>query len=126
GSVDWNADSLISSKVDRMANHGRPGSIRKSKKGPSTGTGGHGRKALEGKGPTPKAEERTYHKAYKNKQLAERSAAKRGPARPGTGARSRPQLGRGSAARRHPCQGPARCHPHRNGRPRQGVPQACS
>jgi 23S rRNA (guanosine2251-2'-O)-methyltransferase len=60
-----------------MANNGRR-SV-KQKKGPTTGTGGHGRKALEGKGPTPKAEDRTYHKAYKNKQLAERSAAKRGP-----------------------------------------------
>lgn len=61
-----------------MANNGRPGAMRKAKKGPSGGTGGLGRKALEGKGPTPKAEERPYHKAYKNKQLAERSAAKRG------------------------------------------------
>ena len=52
-----------------MANNGRPGAIRKLKKGPTTGTGGHGRKALEGKGPTPKAEDRPYHKAYKNKQL---------------------------------------------------------
>lgn len=59
-----------------MANSSRPGAVRKLKKGPSKGTGGLGRKALEGKGPTPKAEERTYHKAYKNKQLAERSAAK--------------------------------------------------
>ncbi|NKX56297.1 23S rRNA (guanosine(2251)-2'-O)-methyltransferase RlmB [Arthrobacter mobilis] len=60
-----------------MANKGRPGAIRKNKKGPSVGTGGHGRKALEGKGPTPKAEDRVYHKAYRAKQLAERSAAKR-------------------------------------------------
>lgn len=60
-----------------MANHGRPGAIRKTKKGPSIGTGGHGRKSLEGKGPTPKAEDRSYHKAYKSKQLGERSAAKR-------------------------------------------------
>lgn len=63
-----------------MANHGRPGAVRKNKKGPTTGTGGHGRKSLEGKGPTPKAEDREYHKAHKNKQLAERSAAKRGVA----------------------------------------------
>ncbi len=66
-----------------MANTGRPGPGRKNKKGPSAGTGGLGRKALEGRGPTPKAEDRTYHKAYKNKQLAERSATKhsgRGPA----------------------------------------------
>ena len=58
-----------------MANNGRR-SV-KLKKGPSVGTGGHGRKALEGKGPTPKAEDRPYHKAYKNKQLSERSEAKR-------------------------------------------------
>lgn len=61
-----------------MANHGRPGAVRKSKKGPSGGTGGLGRKALEGKGPTPKAEDRPYHKAYRSRQLAEKSAAKRG------------------------------------------------
>jgi 23S rRNA (guanosine2251-2'-O)-methyltransferase len=68
-----------------MANKPRPGAVRKSKKGPTTGTGGHGRKALEGKGPTPKAEDRPYHKAYRTKQLSDRSAAKhqggqRGPA----------------------------------------------
>lgn len=74
-----------------MANHGRPGAIRKTKKGPTTGTGGHGRKALEGKGPTPKAEDRPYHKAYKSKQLAERSAAKRLAGKAAAGrARSKP------------------------------------
>ncbi len=59
-----------------MANRPRAGAVRKSKKGPTKGTGGHGRKALEGKGPTPKAEERPYHPAAKRKELAERSAAK--------------------------------------------------
>ncbi|WP_298227991.1 23S rRNA (guanosine(2251)-2'-O)-methyltransferase RlmB [Gryllotalpicola sp.] len=39
------------------------------------GTGGHGRKALAGKGPTPKAEDREYHPAHRRKQLAERAAA---------------------------------------------------
>ena len=38
-----------------------------AKKKPVKGTGGHGRKALRGKGPTPKAEDRPYHKAYKAK-----------------------------------------------------------
>ncbi len=52
-----------------------------SKKGPTKGSGGKGRRSLEGKGPTPKAEDRPYHKAYRNKQLAERSAAKRAPGR---------------------------------------------
>jgi 23S rRNA (guanosine2251-2'-O)-methyltransferase len=47
-------------------------------KGTKIGSGGNGRQALEGKGPTPKAEDRTYHQAHKRKQLAERSAAKRG------------------------------------------------
>ncbi|MBF4992505.1 23S rRNA (guanosine(2251)-2'-O)-methyltransferase RlmB [Arthrobacter gandavensis] len=75
-----------------MANHGRPGAIRKAKKGPSQGTGGLGRKALEGKGPTPKAEDRPYHKAYKNKQLSERSAAKHGGQR--SGSRSAPARGK--------------------------------
>jgi len=69
-----------------MASNSRAGAMRKLKKGPTVGTGGHGRKALEGKGPTPKAEDRPYHKAHKNKQLADRSAAKRGTGgQPGRG-----------------------------------------
>ncbi|QDZ14777.1 23S rRNA (guanosine(2251)-2'-O)-methyltransferase RlmB [Humibacter ginsenosidimutans] len=59
-----------------MANKPRAGAVRKTKKGPTKGSGGQGRKALEGKGPTPKAEEREYHPAAKRKALAERSAAK--------------------------------------------------
>lgn len=48
-------------------NSQRRGATRKagSKKVAQAGTGGKGRKALEGKGPTPKAEDRPYHKAYK-------------------------------------------------------------
>lgn len=38
------------------------------KKKPTVGTGGHGRKRLSGKGPTPKAQDRPNHKAYKAKQ----------------------------------------------------------
>jgi len=34
----------------------------------TAGSGGRIRKGLAGRGPTPKAEERTYHKAYKDKQ----------------------------------------------------------
>ncbi|MBM7824594.1 23S rRNA (guanosine2251-2'-O)-methyltransferase [Arcanobacterium pluranimalium] len=61
-----------------MANHfGRPGAIRKgAKKGSKVGSGGQRRAALEGKGPTPKAEDRTYHPAYKRKKAAEAAAAK--------------------------------------------------
>lgn len=58
----------------------------KGKKGPSKGTGGLGRKSLEGKGPTPKAEDRPYHKAYRAKELSERSAAKRPGSSSGQGA----------------------------------------
>lgn len=35
------------------------------KKGPSKGTGGQGRRKLSGKGPTPKASDRTWHKSYR-------------------------------------------------------------
>ncbi len=69
-------------------NQKRPGATRRIKKGPTVGSGGNGRKALEGKGPTPKAEDRPYHKAYKSKQLAERAAAKR-PATRSSGPRDR-------------------------------------
>lgn len=50
-------------------NDGRRGAVRKpgSKKGAKVGTGGHSRRRLEGKGPTPKAEDRTYHPAHKRK-----------------------------------------------------------
>lgn len=50
-------------------NDGRRGAVHKpgSKKGAKVGTGGHSRRRLEGKGPTPKAEDRTYHPAYKRK-----------------------------------------------------------
>ncbi len=41
------------------------------KKGPTKGWGEH-RNALRGKGPTPKAEDRVYHKAYKAKQATNR------------------------------------------------------
>ena len=42
------------------------------KKGPTKGSGGKHRNALRGKGPTPKAENRVYHKAYKAKKVADR------------------------------------------------------
>lgn len=42
------------------------------KKGPTKGSGGKHRNSLRGKGPTPKAEDRVYHKAYKEKQATNR------------------------------------------------------
>ena len=81
-------------------NSQRRGATRKagSKKGATGGTGGKGRRALEGKGPTPKAEDRPYHVAGKRKEAQERleaaqarggksrvaGAPTRGTSRPGT------------------------------------------
>ncbi len=45
-------------------NSQRKGAIRKSSKGPTAGSGGRVRRGLEGKGPTPKAKDRPYHKSY--------------------------------------------------------------
>lgn len=54
--------------------HGRGGAgIRKTnKKGATKGSGGQRRKGLEGKGPTPKAEDRVYHAKHKAKLERER------------------------------------------------------
>jgi 23S rRNA (guanosine2251-2'-O)-methyltransferase len=58
-------------------NSQRPGARSKAKgKGPA-GSGGRIRRGLAGKGPTPKAEDRPYHKAYKAKQAAAGQAAAR-------------------------------------------------
>ncbi len=66
-----------------MAKPGNPSAGKGKKKGPSKGTGGLGRKALEGRGPTPKAEDRAWHPAGKRKAAAERYAASGGKGRPG-------------------------------------------
>lgn len=63
-------------------NSQRRGAIKKSGKGnPTAGSGGRRRKGLEGKGPTPKAEDRPYHKKHKMAQAAQ----KRQQARPKQG-----------------------------------------
>lgn len=43
-----------------------------NKKGPTKGSGGKHRNKLRGRGPTPKAEDRVYHKAYKARKQAEK------------------------------------------------------
>ena len=53
----------------------RPGAVRKTSKGPQVGSGGQGRQALEGRKPTPKAEDRPYHPAGKRKAAQERYEA---------------------------------------------------
>jgi len=53
----------------------RAGAVRKKSRGKAVGSGGQGRQALEGRGPTPKAEDRPYHPAGKAKAARERYAA---------------------------------------------------
>jgi 23S rRNA (guanosine2251-2'-O)-methyltransferase len=62
-----------------MAGNSKPrGAVRGSKKGPSSGSGGNNKRRLEGKGPTPKAEDRPYHAAAKRKKAVEKKDGKRG------------------------------------------------
>jgi 23S rRNA (guanosine2251-2'-O)-methyltransferase len=74
-------------------NSQRRGAVRKgsSKKGATVGSGGQRRRGLEGRGPTPKAEERPQHKAHK--------MAKAAAKREGAGAGSRPAGTRSAGAR---------------------------
>src|SRR5690625_3936358 len=66
-------------------NSRRRGAVRKpgSKKGATGGSGGKGRRGLQGRGPTPKATDRTGHPAAARKAAAERRAEaaprRRGP-----------------------------------------------
>jgi 23S rRNA (guanosine2251-2'-O)-methyltransferase len=77
---------------------GRPGA-RKNKKGATIGTGGHGRKSLEGKGPTPKAEDRSWHVAGKRKIAKERLEEQRAKHGRGAGSGSGGSGGAGGARR---------------------------
>ncbi|KQX61568.1 23S rRNA (guanosine(2251)-2'-O)-methyltransferase RlmB [Angustibacter sp. Root456] len=89
-------------------NSQRRGAVRKgaSRKGPLVGSGGQKPKGLQGKGPTPKAEDRVKHVAAKRRKAAERRDAaltKGGRAAPsgrGGGGRppSRQTRGKGSKA----------------------------
>lgn len=82
-----------------MAKPQRPGAANGKKKGPTKGTGGLGRKSLEGRGPTPKAEDRAWHPAGKRKAAAERYAASGGKGRSGTRANSAGNQNRSSKAK---------------------------
>ena len=70
-------------------NSQRKGAVRRSGKGNTAGSGGRIRRGLEGKGPTPKAEDRPYHTAYRTKKTAAQRQPRRGAApktgRPGSG-----------------------------------------
>ena len=62
-------------------NSQRKGAIKKSGKGATVGSGGRVRRGLEGKGPTPAAKDRPYHKAHKDSKRSERTETKRPPRR---------------------------------------------
>ncbi len=59
-----------------MASKGKRPGTAKGKKGPTVGSGGQRKKGLEGKGPTPKAEDRKGHKAYKGNKPAAATSRK--------------------------------------------------
>ncbi|MCW2811880.1 MAG: putative rRNA methyltransferase [Friedmanniella sp.] len=54
-------------------NSQRKGAIRRKGKGNTAGSGGRVRRGLEGRGPTPKAEDRPYHKAHQARASSDRS-----------------------------------------------------
>src|SRR6266516_3645835 len=58
-------------------NSARRGAVRRSKKGATSGSGGQGRAALRGRGPTPRAEDRVGHPAARRA-----ASAKARPKRP--------------------------------------------
>ncbi|HWJ10269.1 MAG TPA: 23S rRNA (guanosine(2251)-2'-O)-methyltransferase RlmB [Nocardioides sp.] len=64
-------------------NSSRRGAVRKQSKKNAGGSGGQVRRGLEGRGPTPKATEREYHKAHKMAEAKKRAEkrAGRGPRR---------------------------------------------
>ena len=69
-------------------NSRRQGAVRRKSKGNTAGSGGRIRRGLEGKGPTPKAEDRPHHPAHRARKTG---TATRGSAAP---------AGRGSAGAR--------------------------
>jgi 23S rRNA (guanosine2251-2'-O)-methyltransferase len=70
-------------------NSQRKGAIRRKGKGNTAGSGGRVRRGLEGKGPTPKAEDRPYHPAHHARKASSQSRPSHAPSpktgRPGSG-----------------------------------------
>lgn len=94
---------------------GRPGAVRKSSSGPQVGSGGQGRQALEGRGATPKAEDRPYHPAGKAKAAKERHIAAGGKPGAGRGQSGRAQAGRGQGGKAPDARGQGRGGTQRRG-----------
>jgi 23S rRNA (guanosine2251-2'-O)-methyltransferase len=70
-------------------NSQRKGAVRRKGRGNTAGSGGRVRRGLEGKGPTPKAEDRPYHVAYRGSRASSARGQSRSSAprtgRPGSG-----------------------------------------
>jgi len=89
-------------------NSQRKGAVRRKGKSNSAGSGGRVRRGLEGKGPTPKAEDRPYHAAHRAKKATSQVAPAPGPSL---------SSGRGSGS-----AGPGRrFRPSQTGRPGSGA-----
>lgn len=86
-------------------NSRRRGAVRTdgSKKGMVVGSGGQRRRALQGKGPTPKAVDRVYHQAHKTQRAAGAQGA-RPASRPAAGAAAGGSRGAANAAGRAPAR----------------------
>ena len=71
-------------------NSQRKGAVRKKGKTTAAGSGGRVRRALEGKGPTPRAEDRPYHKSYRSRGADDsaKSSGQRPSGRRPSGSRS--------------------------------------
>jgi 23S rRNA (guanosine2251-2'-O)-methyltransferase len=71
-------------------NSQRKGAVRKKGKTTAAGSGGRVRRALEGKGPTPRAEDRPYHKSYRSRGADDsaKSSGQRPTGRRPSGSRS--------------------------------------
>ncbi len=65
-------------------NSQRKGSVRKTSKKPTAGSGGRVRRGLEGKGPTPKAKDRPYHKAHQSAKRSEKQQQRKPRQRTGS------------------------------------------
>lgn len=75
-----------------MSTAGKRPSGNRKKKGPLKGTGGNGRKALEGKGPTPKAGDRHWAKDRRRRAAASAEATGNKPTQRRSQPRRSPQI----------------------------------
>jgi 23S rRNA (guanosine2251-2'-O)-methyltransferase len=83
-------------------NSQRRGAVRRKGKGNTAGSGGRVRRGLEGRGPTPKAEDRPYHKSYTSPKAAAAAGRSGGGDRRGAPRTGRPGSGPEWVAGRNP------------------------